>query len=88
VLCVSKDLPFANRRFCGAEGIENVATLSDFRNQGFSKNYGVEMLDGAMIGLFARAIVVADKDGKVLHTELVPTIGQEPDYDTPIKALK
>jgi thiol peroxidase len=87
VLCISKDLPFAHKRFCGAEGIENVISLSDFRNMGFSKDYGVEMIDGGMVGLHARAIVVVDKEGKVVHTELVPTIGQEPDYDSAIKAL-
>ncbi len=87
VLCVSKDLPFAQRRFCGAEGIENVITLSDFRNQGFAKNYGVEMLDGVMVGFFARAVVVTDKTGKVIYNELVPVVGQEPDYDSAIKAL-
>ena len=87
VLCISKDLPFAFKRFCGAEGISNVVTLSDFKNKEFSKNYGVEMIDGGMNGLFARAIVVVDKQGKVKHTELVPVIGQEPNYDEALKAL-
>jgi thiol peroxidase len=87
VLCISKDLPFAFSRFCGAEGISNVESLSDFRNKDFSKGYGVEMTDGGMAGLFARAIVVIDKQGKVKHTELVPTIGQEPDYDAALKAI-
>lgn len=87
VLCVSKDLPFAHKRFCGAEGIENVVSLSDFKNKGFSQNYGVEMKDGALTGLLARAIVVADKNGKVIYNELVPAIGQEPDYDSAIKSL-
>jgi thioredoxin-dependent peroxiredoxin len=87
VLSVSKDLPFAHKRFCAAEGIENVVMLSDFRNKGFSKNYGTEMSDGPMAGLHARAIVVIDPTGKVKHTELVPVIGQEPDYDAAIKAL-
>ena len=87
VLCISKDLPYAFRRFCGAEGITNVVSLSDFRNKGFSNNYGVEMLDGAMAGLFARAIVVIDKQGKVKHTELVPVIGQEPNYDAALEAI-
>jgi len=87
VLCISKDLPFAFRRFCGAEGIHNVVTLSEFKNKEFSKNYGVEMIDGGMNGLFARAIVVIDKQGKVKHTELVPVIGQEPDYDAALKAV-
>lgn len=87
VLCISKDIPMAHKRFCGAEGIENVISLSDFRNMGFAKNYGVEMVDGKMVGFFARAIVVANKEGKVVHTELVPSIGQEPDYDSAIKSL-
>jgi thioredoxin-dependent peroxiredoxin len=87
VLCISKDLPFAFRRFCGAEGIDQVVSLSDFRNKGFSKNYGVEMIDGGMAGLHARCIVVIDKQGNVKHTELVPVIGQEPDYDAAIKSL-
>ncbi len=88
VLCVSKDLPFAFKRFCGAEGIENVASLSDFRNQGFAKDYGVQMTDGALSGLLSRAIVVADASGKVIYNELVPAIGQEPDYDAAINSLK
>ena len=87
VLCISKDLPFAFKRFCAAEGISNVVTLSDFRNKGFSKNYGVEMIDGALAGLEARAIVIIDPQGKVKHTELVPAIGQEPNYDAALKAI-
>jgi len=80
VLCISKDLPFAMRRFCGAEGIANVMTLSDFRDRGFGKDYGVELTDGRFLGLFARAIVVIDPAGMVTHTELVPAIDNEPDY--------
>jgi len=87
VLCVSKDLPFALRRFCGAEGIDRVKLASDFRNRGFSKNYGVELLDGGFSGLFARAIVVIDKQGKIKHTELVPVIGDEPNYDAALKSI-
>lgn len=87
VLCISKDLPFAFKRFCGAEGIDKVISLSDFKNKGFSKSYGVEMIDGGMAGFFARAIVVLDKNLKVVHTELVPVIGQEPNYDAAIQAL-
>jgi thioredoxin-dependent peroxiredoxin len=87
VMCISKDLPFAFRRFCGAEGIENVVSASDFRNKGFSKNYGVELLDGRFEGLHARAVVVIDPEGKVKHTEMVPVIGQEPDYEAAIKSL-
>lgn len=87
VLCIAKDLPFAFKRFCGAEGITNVESLSDFRDKGFSKSYGVLMTDGGMSGLFARAIVVIDKEGKVKHTELVPAIGQEPNYDAALTAI-
>lgn len=87
VVCVSKDLPFAMKRFCGAEGIDKVVTVSDFRNKGFSQSYGVEMLEGALAGLDARAVVVINKEGNVAHTELVPAIGQEPDYEAALKAL-
>jgi thiol peroxidase len=87
VLCIAKDLPFAFKRFCGAEGIDKVVTLSDFRNKGFSKSYGVEMTDGRMAGLHARCIVVIDPKGKIKYTELVPAIGQEPNYDAALKSL-
>jgi len=87
VICVSKDLPFAMRRFCGAEGIDKVMLASDFRNRGFSKNYGVELVDGGFSGLFARAVVVIDKQGKIKHTELVPLIGDEPNYDAALAAV-
>ena len=80
VVCVSKDLPFALSRFCGAEGIENVKTASAFRDS-FGEDYGVTITDGPMAGLLARAIVVIGADGKVAYTELVPEIAQEPDYD-------
>lgn len=87
VLCISHDLPFAQTRFCGAEGISNVETLSDFKNGVFGKNYGLEMVDGKLNGLHARAIVVLDENQKVLHTELVQSIGDEPNYDAAIAAL-
>ena len=87
VLCVSQDLPFAFSRFCGAEGIENVKTGSAFRSS-FLQDYGVEQVDGPLRGLAARAVVVVDPDGKVKHTELVPDIGQEPDYDSALAALE
>jgi thiol peroxidase len=87
VLCISKDLPGAQKRFCAAEGISNVVMLSDFRGRGFSKAYGIELLDGKFAGLFARAVVVIDKSGKVKYTELVPAIGQEPNYDAAVKAV-
>ncbi|HTX97537.1 MAG TPA: thiol peroxidase [Mycobacterium sp.] len=85
VVCVSKDLPFAFSRFCGAEGIENVKTASAFRSS-FGEDYGVTISDGPMAGLLARAIVVIDADGKVAYTELVPEIAQEPNYDAALAA--
>lgn len=92
VLCVSKDLPFAHKRFCGAEGIANVHGVSSFRATGsgrdFGKDYGVTMLDGPLAGLFARAVVVLDGAGKVLHSELVPEIAQEPDFDLALAAAR
>jgi thioredoxin-dependent peroxiredoxin len=87
VLSISKDLPFAHKRFCAAEGIENVILLSDFLNKGFSKNYGVLMTTGGFTGLHARALVVIDPNGIVKHTELVPVIGQEPNYDAALSAI-
>jgi len=87
VLSIAKDLPFAMKRFCGAEGINNVVLLSDFKTKDFSKAYGVEMIDGALNGLLARAIVVVGPDGKVKHTELVRSIGEEPDYDAALSVL-
>jgi thioredoxin-dependent peroxiredoxin len=86
VLCVSKDLPFALKRFCGAEGIDNVMTASAFRDS-FGEDYGVLIADGPMAGLLARAIVVIGADGNVTYTELVPEIGVEPDYDAGLSAL-
>ncbi len=87
VLCISKDLPFAQKRFCGAEGIDRAITLSDFRGKGFGTAYGVELVDGGFAGLLARAVVVIDVAGKVKYTELVPQIGQEPNYDAALKAI-
>jgi len=86
VLCVSADLPFAMARFCGSEGIENVVVGSAFRSD-FGNDYGVTMTDGRLRGLFARSVVVLDTDGTVLHSQLVPAIGQEPDYDAAVTAL-
>ena len=86
VLCVSKDLPFAQQRFCGAEGIENVRTASAFRDS-FGEDYGVTMADGPMAGLLARAVVVIGADGNVAYTELVPEIAEEPNYDAALAAL-
>lgn len=87
VLCVSKDLPFAQSRFCTTQGIANVESLSAFRDENFGKNYGVLMLDGPLQGLLARAVLVLDAQGKVLYTQLVSEITQEPDYDAAIAAL-
>jgi thioredoxin-dependent peroxiredoxin len=86
VLCVSKDLPFALSRFCGAEGIENVVTASAFRDS-FGEDYGITMADGPMAGLLGRAVVVIGADGNVAYTELVPEIVQEPNYDAALAAL-
>ena len=87
VVCVSADLPFAAGRFCGAEGIENVTTGSTFRNPEFLDDYGVGIVGGPLGGLCARAVVVIDSDGTVLHSQLVPEITAEPDYDAAIAAL-
>lgn len=86
VLCVSADLPFALSRFCGAEGIDNVKVASSFRSD-FGEDYGVTIADGPMAGLLARAVVVVDSNGDVAYTELVPEIGQEPNYDAALAAL-
>jgi thiol peroxidase len=86
VLCVSKDLPFAQQRFCGAEGIENVTAASAFRDS-FGEDYGITMVDGPMAGLLARAIVVIGADGNVAYCELVPEIASEPDYDAALAAV-
>lgn len=81
VLAVSKDLPFAHSRFCSTEGIKNIITLSGFRDTEFGKAYGVEMTDGTLKGLYARSVVIIDENGIVIYNQLVPEIGQEPDYD-------
>jgi thiol peroxidase len=86
VVCASADLPFALRRFCGAEGIENVTVGSSFRSS-FGTDFGVTMVDGDMRGLLARSVVVVDTDGRVLYTQLVPDIGIEPDYEAAVAAL-
>ncbi|WP_313006533.1 thiol peroxidase [Corynebacterium variabile] len=86
VVSVSKDLPFALGRFCAAEGIENVTATSSFRSS-FSEDYGVRLIDSPLAGVLARAVVVIDTDGTVLHTELVPEITTEPDYDAALAAL-
>lgn len=88
VLCVSRDLPFAQKRFCGAEGIDNVVTLSDFRDGNFGKAYGAEITTGPLKGLLARAVIVTDEAGIVLHTQLVGEVADEPDYSAALAAIK
>lgn len=86
VLCVSKDLPFAQKRFCGAEGIENVMTASAFRDS-FGEDYGITIADGPMAGLLGRAVIVIGADGNLAYAELVPEIATEPNYDAALAAL-
>ncbi len=88
VLVISADLPFASSRFCAAEGLENVVTLSTLRDPGFRRGYGVEITSGPLAGLCARGVVVLDEKNQVLHAELVPEIAQEPNYDAALAALK
>ena len=87
VLCISKDLPFAQARFCGAEGLENVHNFSDFRTGDFGKAYGVEIIDGPLAGLESRAVVIINEEGVVTYTQQVPEIVDEPDYDKALAAL-
>lgn len=88
VLVISGDLPFAQGRFCTTEGLKNVFALSAFRDAAFKKNYGVEIVDGPLAGLTARAVVILDESNKVIYTQLVPEIKDEPDYDAALAALK
>jgi thiol peroxidase len=88
VLVVSADLPFAAKRFCVAEGLENVVTLSLMRGKQFAQDYGVLLTDGPLAGITARAVVVLDESDKVIYRQLVPEIGQEPDYDAALKAVR
>jgi thiol peroxidase len=87
VLTISADLPFAQKRFCEAEGIKNVVMLSELRSRDFGGDYGVRITDGPLAGLLSRAIVVLDKENRVVYAEQVPEIAQEPDYDRALKAL-
>ena len=87
VLCISADLPFAQARFCGAEGLDNVVMLSTFRNPEFKQAYGVDIETGPLAGLCARAVVVLDENNRVLHSELVSEIKDEPDYATALAVL-
>lgn len=88
VLVISADLPFASQQFCGAEGLEDVITLSTFRNPQFHKDYGVDIASGPFRGLCARAVVVLDENDRVLHSQLVSEIGEEPDYEAPLAVLQ
>jgi thiol peroxidase len=88
VLCISRDLPFAQARFCGAEGISNVETLSDFATGKFGKDYKLEISNGPLANLHSRAVVVIDEKGKVVYTEQVPEIVDEPNYEKALNALK
>ncbi len=87
VLCISVDLPFAHNRFCEAEGIDNVVTLSDLRNKDFGEKYSVRIVDGPLAGVFSRAIVIVNTEGKVIYSEQVPEIKQEPNYEAALKVL-
>lgn len=88
VLGVSLDLPFAHKRFCGAEGIESAVSVTELRDRKFGEDYGVRMTDGPLAGLLSRAVVIIDESGKVTYTEQVPEITQEPDYEAALAALK
>ncbi len=87
VLCISRDLPFAQKRFCGAEGIENVENLSDFKDGSFGKSNGLEIIDGVLAGLHSRAVLVIDEKGTILHTEQVQEIADEPNYEAALAVL-
>lgn len=87
VLCISRDLPFAQKRFCGAEGLENVINLSDFAIGAFGKSYGLEILDGPLQNLHSRAVIVLDETGTVIYTEQVPEIADEPNYEAALNSL-
>ena len=87
VLCISRDLPFAQKRFCGAEGIENVVNLSDFKDGSFGKTNGLEIIDSVLAGLHSRAILVIDEKGTILHTEQVQEIADEPNYEAALAVL-
>lgn len=87
VLCISRDLPFAQKRFCGAEGLENVVNLSDFNTGSFGKDYGLEIVDGPLAGLHSRVVIVIDERGTILYTEQVSEIANEPDYESALAVL-
>jgi thiol peroxidase len=87
VLCISRDLPFAQKRFCGAEGLENVVNLSDFQQGDFGKTNGLEIVDGPLSGLHSRVLIVTDTKGTIIHTEQVPEIADEPNYEAALAVL-
>jgi thiol peroxidase len=87
VLCISRDLPFAQKRFCAAEGLENVVNLSDYLNGSFGKANGLEITDGPLVGLHSRAVIVTDDKGIILHTEQVQEIADEPNYEAALAVL-
>lgn len=88
VLCVSADLPFAQNRFCSTDNLKNVVPVSVFRHTDFGKKYGVQIIDGPLAGLLSRAVIVLDKDGKVVYTEQVQELADEPDYQAALNAIK
>jgi thiol peroxidase len=88
VLCISRDLPFAQKRFCGTEGIDNAITLSDFASRDFGKNYELEIIDGPLMGLLSRVVIVANENGKVIYSEQVQEASEEPNYEAALKALE
>jgi len=87
IVCISRDLPFAFKRFCGAEGIDNVICLSDFKTGNFGKNYGLEMIDGPLAGLHSRVVIIIDENGIIKYAEQVPEIADEPNYESALAAL-
>jgi thiol peroxidase len=87
VLCISADLPFALSRFCGAENLDDVVTLSTFRTPEFGEDYGVRITDGPISGLMSRAVIIIDENNKVIHTEQIPEISQEPDYEAALARI-
>lgn len=87
VLCASLDLPFAHNRFCSTEGLDNVVSLSELHDRSFGESYGVRIVDGPMAGLYSRAVIIIDENGKVIYTEQVPEIVEEPNYETALNAL-
>jgi len=88
VLCISRDLPFAHSRFCSTEGLKNVISLSEYRDNNFSTSYNIKITDGPLAGLFSRAVIVIDEQGKVIYSEQVPEITQEPDYSSALLTIK